>query len=301
VKNVGKNKSLDSLAGSRDARRTTHDSWPLKEALDRLYSEYDFRGRVAFDPISIPHQFQEPKDIEVSGFIASCFSYGKVQLFKPVIKSLMSIMGQSPFDFILNFDVRRQRDLFAGLRYRFNKNDDVIALLHVLHKIVSKHGSIESVFKQHYNAGDSSIEGGLVGLIDTFLEVDTSIVYGDEQKRGGYLQFFPSPSGGSACKRINMFLRWMIRDRDIDFGIWKRIPKNKLVIPLDVHIARISRCLGFTQRSSQDWKMALEITESLKRIDPQDPLKYDFALCHQGIAKLCSASRCSHCALKKAM
>ena len=96
---------------------------------------------------------------------------------------------------------------------------------------------------------------------------------------------------------MNMFLRWMIRDRDIDFGIWKGIPKNKLVIPLDVHIARISRCLGFTLRSTQDWKMAVEITEFLKTMDPEDPVKYDFALCHQGIAGVCSAMHCDECAL----
>src|SRR5208337_2451583 len=269
----------------------------LKQKLDRLYSEYDFQGRVLHDPIELPHQYGSPEDIEISGFIASCFAYGKVTLFKPVIKSLLSRMGQSPCDFLLHFNVRRQRDMFAGLRYRFNRNDDVIGLLYGLSKVIKKYGSLESAFKRKYRKSDSSVEAGLAGLIDIFLGVDTAAVYGNDLRREGLLQFFPSPSRGSACKRMNMFLRWMIRDRDIDFGIWTGIPKDKLVIPLDVHIARISRCLGFTRRSTQDWKMAVEITESLKTMDPEDPLKYDFALCHQGIAGVCSAMHCDKCAL----
>ncbi len=269
----------------------------LKHRLDRLYSDYDFQGRIAHDPIELPHQYSRPEDIEISGFIASCFAYGKVTLFKPVIKSLLSRMGQSPIDFLVHFNVRRQRDLFAGLYYRFNTNDDIVALLYLLSAVIKKYGSLESAFKRHYRQSDASIESGLAGIIDIFLGFDTAAVYGDDLKRKGLMQFFPSPSRGSACKRMNIFLRWMIRDSDIDFGIWTGIPKNKLVIPLDVHIARISRCLGFTRRSAQDWKTAVEITEALKTMDPEDPLKYDFALCHQGIAGVCSSMHCAECAL----
>ncbi len=269
----------------------------LKAELDRLYSDYDFKGRIAHDPIELPHQYSRPEDIEVSGFISACFAYGKVELFKPVIKSLLSKMGQGPYDFLLHFSIRKDRNIFAGLQYRFNRNDDIIGLIYVLSKALKKNGSLEAIFKQHYKESDSSIETGLAGLIDTLLGIDTAAVYGDSAKRGGLHQFFPSPSRGSACKRMNMFLRWMIRDRDIDFGIWSKIPKNKLVIPLDVHIARISKCLGFTRRSAQDWKMAVEITEALKTIDPEDPLKYDFALCHQGISRICNSKRCSECTL----
>ena len=269
----------------------------LKRKLDRLYSGYDFRGRIAHDPIEFPHQYARPEDIEISGFIASCFAYGKVTLFKPVIKSLLSRMGESPRDFLLEFNVRRHKDLFIGLRYRFNRNDDIIGLLYVLSRVIKKYGSLESAFKRHYGNSDASVEAGLTGLIDIFWGMDTDAVYEGDLKRNGLLQFFPSPARGSACKRMNMFLRWMIRDRDIDFGIWKGIPKDKLVIPLDVHIARISRCLGFTRRSTQDWKTAVEITASLKTMDPDDPLKYDFALCHQGIAGVCSARHCNACTL----
>jgi uncharacterized protein (TIGR02757 family) len=116
-------------------------------------------------------------------------------------------------------------------------------------------------------------------------------VYGKNVRPPGLSQFCPLPSKGSACKRFNLFLRWMIRDRDIDLGIWKGVPKNKLIIPLDTHIARISRCLGLTKRRSQDWRTAVEVTGALRRFDPEDPLKYDFALCHHGISGLCRGER----------
>jgi uncharacterized protein (TIGR02757 family) len=256
----------------------------LKQTLDSLYNTYNFKDRILHDPIEFPHQYKKTEDIEVSGFIASCFAYGRVDLFKPIIKNILSVMGNSPYDFLVNFKLKRHRHLFSGIKYRFNDNNDIVRLLHTMSMAMKQYGSIEALFKLHFKDNDLNVGSGLTGLIDTMISIG-----GNQQaassNSSGFLQFFPSPAKGSACKRMNLFLRWMIRDRDIDFGIWKGIPKNKLVIPLDTHIARISRCLGFTTRSSQDWKMAVEITDSLKRLDPEDPLKYDFALCHQGISK----------------
>ena len=168
--------------------------------------------------------------------------------------------------------------------------------------LLRSHKSIENVFKSFYKKTDSDTGKALTGFIDYALKTDTSDIYGKNLKPGGLLQFFPSPSKGSACKRKNLFLRWMIRKRDIDFGVWKGIPENKLIIPLDTHIARISRCLGFTKRKSQDWKMAVEITNALKKLDSGDPLKYDFAMCHYGISGLCGPKKgdgnCADCLLK---
>lgn len=271
----------------------------LKETLDRLYKSYDFKERISNDPIEFPHQFKRPQDIEIAGFIASCFAYGRVDLFKPVIRKILAVMGESPHDFILNFSAKRQKKLFSGLKYRFNSSDDIICLIYALNVMLQQYGSIESLFGGYYKDEDPDIGNGLTGLVATIPDIDTSSVYGKNVKPGGFLQFFPSPAKGSACKRMNLFLRWMIRDKDIDFGLWERIPKNKLVIPLDTHIARMSRCLGFTKRSSQDWKMAVEITGALKLFDPKDPLKYDFALCHQGISKVCNKMKCADCTLFK--
>ncbi len=273
----------------------------LRKVLDRYYREYDFQGRLLSDPIAIPHRYREPRDIEVSGFIASSFAYGKVDLFLPVVKRILSPMGQSPSRFLADFSIRRHRRLFSGIKYRFNQNDDIIALLYGLHGILSKHSSLESVFMQHYRKEDESVEQGLSGLMAAFLQEDTTKVYGTNSRPPGLLQFFPMPEKGSACKRANLFLRWMVRDRDIDFGVWKGVPRNRLVIPLDTHIAHIATCLGFTQRKTQDWKMAVEITQALRGLDADDPLKYDFALCHHGIAGLCKEGRktnCRTCVLK---
>jgi uncharacterized protein (TIGR02757 family) len=272
----------------------------LKKILDRFYEEYDFQRAVHRDPIEFPHKYKNPSDIETAGFIASCFAYGRVDLFRPIVEKVLSKMGMSPYDFLLNFDLKRQRKIFQGIKYRFNENADIICLLFILSSALKKHSSLENAFKEYYRPADTTIAKGLSGLMALFLRVDTSGVYDENMRPSGLLQFFSSPDGGSACKRANLFLRWMIRDRDIDFGIWKGVRKNQLVIPLDTHIARISRCLGFTARRSQDWKMAVEITEALKKFDPEDPLKYDFALCHHGISGICRGGDrgCNGCAFK---
>ncbi len=273
----------------------------VKHLLDRFYKGYNFKERMLHDPIEFPHRYKRPEDIEISGFLASCFAYGKVGLFKPVIGKILSIMGKNPYDFLLEFKVDERQKLFSGIKYRFNENRDIICLLYISGEMLRKYKSIENAFKDFYKKNDNDIGHGLMGFIDYMLGIDTSKVYGRNIMPDGFIQFFPSPVKGSACKRMNLFLRWMIRDRDIDFGIWKGIPKNKLIIPLDTHIARISRCLGFTNRKSQDWKTAVEITSALKKFDPEDPLKYDFAMCHHGISGLCEpdkADKCKTCVLK---
>jgi uncharacterized protein (TIGR02757 family) len=274
----------------------------LKILLDNFYREYDFKTRLLHDPIEFPHRYKNPGDIEIAALIASSLAYGKVDLFKPVVEKILSVMGASPHRFILGFRLKKDRKLFQGLKYRFNENEDLVALMFILHKTLKSKRSLENAFMKFYSPDSKDIGEALSGFIGSLLEVDTSVVYGENLRPLGLKQFFPSPADGSACKRMNLFLRWMVRDRDIDFGIWRGIPKNKLVIPLDTHIARISRCLGFTERKSQDWKTAIEITDALKRFDPEDPLKYDFALCHHGISGVCKGTRdtgaCTECVFK---
>ncbi|MFA4829418.1 MAG: TIGR02757 family protein [Thermodesulfovibrionales bacterium] len=277
----------------------------VKRLLDRYYKEYNFRESILHDPIEFPHRYKKPEDIEIAGFIASCFAYGRVGLFKPVIGRILSLMGSSPCAFLSEFKAGGDDRLFAGIKYRFNENRDIICLLHIISKTLGSYNSLNNSFKGFYKKNDIDTGNALTGFIDYILGIDTSEVYGRNIKPKGFLQFFPSPGKGSACKRMNLFLRWMIRDRDIDFGIWKGIPKNKLVIPLDTHIARISRCLGFTGRKANDWKTAVEITDALKKLDPEDPLKYDFAMCHYGISGLCGPkpsgenAGCKRCVLKQ--
>ncbi|NJD54955.1 MAG: TIGR02757 family protein [Nitrospirae bacterium] len=271
----------------------------LRSTLNRFYREYDFQKRLRHDPIEIPHRYRHPRDMEVAGFLASSFAYGKVGLFKPVVEKILSAMGKNPADFLQQFSLSKHARLFHGIGYRFNRNEDILCLIYILHAVLRKEGSLGGAFMKNYRDEDENIGNALSGMVNGFLSINTAKVYGQNVRPAGLMQFFPSPAGGSTCKRQNLFLRWMVRDRDIDLGIWKGIPKSKLVIPLDTHIMKISQCLGFTGRRSAEWKTAVEITESLKRFDPKDPLKYDFALCHHGISGLCkgiSGDGCRKCA-----
>ncbi|MCL4476680.1 MAG: TIGR02757 family protein [Nitrospirae bacterium] len=260
----------------------------LKQILDRFYKEYNFRKRLLHDPVEFPHRYKDPEDIEVAGFIASCFAYGRVELFKPVVDNILSLMGEYPSSFLRDFDVGKQRQRFT-FKYRFNESLDILCLLFIIHTLLRRYSSLERAFTHHYAPEDPDTGSGVAGLVAEIISINTSPVYGKKIYPHGLIHFFPSPAKGSACKRMNLFLRWMVRDRDIDFGLWKVIPGNKLVIPLDTHIARIARCLGLTRRASTDWKAAVEITNALKKLDPEDPLKYDFALCHHGISGVCKA------------
>jgi uncharacterized protein (TIGR02757 family) len=272
----------------------------LKKTLDKFYREYNFQKRLKHDPIEFPHRYVSPEDIEIAGFIASCFAYGKVDLFKPVIEKVLKPGGKSPAQLFLNFSTKKDAKYFKDVRYRFNKEKDILCLVFMLGKALKRWGSLKNLFYYHYKTEDKDIGNALSGFIDYFLGIDTSPIYRSKIRPYGLNQLFPSPQKGSACKRMNLFLRWMVRTNDIDLGIWNNIPPSKLIIPLDTHIARISRCIGLTERTASDWKTAKEITESLKELDPSDPLKYDFALCHHGISGLCKGdefpSSCSECA-----
>jgi uncharacterized protein (TIGR02757 family) len=273
---------------------------PLKKTLDRFYKEYNFKERLKHDPIEIPHRYSNSEDIEIAGFIASCFAYGKVGLFKPVIEEILTPAGKHPSRMLKKFTLKNDAEYFKGISYRFNKEKDILCFIYLLSETVNKWGSLKKLFYHHYESGHEDIRIALNGFVDHFHAINTSPVYGRNIKPSGLKQLFPTPVNGSACKRMNLFLRWMVRRKDIDFGIWDKVPASKLIIPLDTHIARISRCLGFTERKSSDWKTAKEITEALKQFDESDPLKYDFALCHHGISGLCrgeeSPSSCSACA-----
>lgn len=274
----------------------------LKESLDNFYKSYNLTERINSDPIEFPHRYKRPEDIEVVGLIAASLAYGRVTLFKPVLERIFKIMGESPSDFLLRFDIKKNAPLFSDIKYRMNKNEDILCLIYLISAVLKEHGSLKRLFMSFYNPMDDDIGPALSGFVDYFLKIDTSAVYGKDIRPFGLLQFLPSPVNGSTCKRFNMFLRWMVRSGDgVDFGIWNEIAPSKLIIPLDTHIARISRNIGLTERKSADWKMAKEITDNLKIFDPYDPVKYDFALCHMGISGDCptapSIEKCGKCNL----
>ncbi|HSW64720.1 MAG TPA: TIGR02757 family protein [Dissulfurispiraceae bacterium] len=264
---------------------------PLRKRLDALHRQCDFSQRIAGDPIEFPHRYCDPRDIEVVGLIAAVLAYGRVDLFKAVIDRILQQMGAHPADFLAEFSLKRDAKRFDGMYYRFNTTEDIVLLMQILHLFLRKHGSIEQAVVIHLRRNDASIGPALAGFVAGVHELAA--------KRGlvshGFAQFFPSPASGSACKRLNLYLRWMVRSGAPDCGIWKGIRPDQLVIPLDLHISRIGRCFGLTARKSDDWKTAVEITELLKRFDPVDPVKYDFALCHLGITQECHVTKCGDC------
>ena len=271
----------------------------LDNILDRFYGEFNFKERLEHDPIEFPRRYSYQDDIEAAGFIAACFAYGKVELFKPVIEKILMPGGKHPARFFADFTLEEDSKYFKDIRYRFNKKKDVLCLVFILGRILQEWGSLKNLFYNFYKPGHEDIRDALDGFVDCFLRVDTSPVYGRNIKPRGLTQLLPLPGNKSACKRMNLFLRWMVRTGDIDLGIWNKIPPSKLIIPLDTHIAKISKCIGLTKRSASDWKTAEEITGALKQFDPVDPLKYDFALCHQGISGACRgkgySAACSSC------
>jgi uncharacterized protein (TIGR02757 family) len=279
--------------------QTSRLSPSLKKTLDTFYKGYDFKTRIQHDPVKFPHRYSDQEDIELAGFIASCFAYGRVDLFMPVIEKILSSCGRHPAGFLRNFNLRKDKKYLRGISYRFNKEEDILCLLYLLNQILTEWGSLKNLFYASYRPEHDDTGYALAQFTNYFTVIDTSPVYGRNIRPNGLRQFLPSPQSGSTCKRMNLFLRWMVRTGDIDLGVWKNIPPSKLIIPLDTHIAKIARCLCLTRRKTVDWKSAKEITGSLKKLDPQDPLKYDFALCHLGISGMCRGRKfkdvCSSC------
>ena len=272
----------------------------LKARLDRLYEQYDFDERRSHDPIDLVHRYSRPEDIETAGLFVSALAYGRVALFMQVARRLLDYMGDSPNDFVRSFSRKRRK--FPDISYRFARQEDLHALVYAMSVVIDRYGALEQLFTSALASSDQTVYGGIVHGVREIRAVDLSPVYGENVVSPGFLHLVSSPETGGAAKRMALYFRWMVRTRDIDFGIWKRVGAHRLVIPLDTHIARISRCLGFTRRLGSGWKTAVDITDSLKTMDPEDPLKYDFVLCHQGISGQCrgirSVETCARCELR---
>lgn len=269
----------------------------LGESLDALYRDCDLRVRVSADPVRAPLRYKNKEDAEAAGFIAALMAYGGVRGFLPVIDAVLEPMGASPGAFLMEFHPKKQGKLFQGIKYRFSRTEDILCLLHAMGNMMRTHGSLEAAFMRHHRTDDPDVGRALAGFMAGFLGVNTNAVYGENTRPRGYRFFFPSPRDGSPCKRANLFLRWMVRRDGPDLGLWQGVSPSRLVIPLDTHTGRVSRCLGLTGRKADDWRAAVEITSALRAFDPLDPVKYDFALCHLGISGACSAARCAGCGI----
>ena len=239
----------------------------IQTLLDDRFLKYHQAKFVEDDPIVIPHQFSAKEDIEIAALLVSLLAWGNR---KSIIRSgtrLMDSMDRAPYDFILNHEDSDLKRL-TGFVHRTVNADDMLGLVAGLKHIYKKHGGLEEVFAVN-------VQNGMDQSIDHFR---TCLFEAHHLRRTE--KHVSSPAKGSAAKRINMFLRWMVRDdsQSVDFGIWKGISTAHLMLPLDVHTACVSRKLGLLKRKSNDWKAVAEVTDALRQFDPNDPVKYDFAL-----------------------
>jgi uncharacterized protein (TIGR02757 family) len=268
----------------------------LKPVLDRLYTEFNYPDS-ATDPIQIVRRYQRADDREVVAFCAASLAFGRVASVLQSIERLLEIMGGQPAAYVRHFDPARQKEAFADFVHRWTRGRDLVALLWILKQMFDRSGSIEGFFLEGYHPAAPDVTDALDSLSNRALSLDVTAAYGRSNVakgvsgRLGVCYFFPRPSAGSGCKRLNLFMRWMVRRDALDLGVWSRVAPAKLIVPLDTHVIRVGRCLRLTRYTSPGWRMARDITESLRRLDPDDPVKYDFSLCHLGMMNACGFSR----------
>lgn len=248
----------------------------LKAFLDDAVRRYNTPDFIPGDPVSIPHRFSRLQDREITGFWAATLAWGQRKTIIQNAQRLVDLMDGVPYDFIVQHE-EQDRARFLEFKHRTFQATDTLFFLEFLQNFYRNSDSLEHAFARHLQPGDTTVENALAGFHRDFFNHP----YAPERTR----KHVATPERGSTCKRLNMFLRWMVR-RDkagVDFGVWTRIRPNQLLIPLDVHVDRVARRLGLLQRTQTDWKAVLELTEALRRLDPNDPVKYDFALFGLGV------------------
>jgi uncharacterized protein (TIGR02757 family) len=259
--------------------------------LDELYRSFD-HVTSATDPVHIVRRYQSPADREVVGFCAAALAFGRVASVLQSIESLLAVMGPEPARFVRRFNPDRERSRLEPLVHRWISGRDLIALLIILRRMLDEAGSIEAFFVQDDDNESPHVGPALDAFSTRALATDLREAYGRRVPRQrGVSYFFPRPSAGSACKRLNLFLRWMVRRDEIDLGVWSKVSPARLIVPLDTHVIRLGRCLKLTRYTSPGWKMALDITNALRAFDSHDPVRFDFALCHVGMMNACGFLR----------
>lgn len=247
-----------------------------KRILNSLYTKYNIK-ESSKDPVWNLNVLPSDSDIEIAAFIISCYSYGSVTQINSFVGKVFEFTGYGMYDFVKSFGrPSRERAVKRNFAYRFNTTTDFILLLEALRRTVREYGSLKNLFLEGYDKSHSNI----IPALERFIKYIRGSV--TDSKTFGYL--VPDASDGSACKRLNLFLRWMVRKDNVDYGLWSaEIDKSKLLMPVDIHVYRQSQKLKLVKRKTCDLKYAVELTDKLKEFDTDDPVKYDFALCHLGM------------------
>lgn len=270
----------------------------LREALEQLYRTFPYAERLADDPLHFVLQESDPADQAVVGLLASGLAYGRLALFRPAIRSVVTHMHThgGPDVWVRQFELSREQAFLDTFKYRMTSGRTLGQLFFALRRLLEQHGSLEQAFLSGLLPDHEDIGPAL----SQFVQAIYAEVPGGADRSLRHL--LPDPALGSACKRLNLFLRWMVRRQEgMDPGPWRSVPRSKLLLPLDTHTVRMSYQLGWISKPEQSWKAAQLATRALRRLDPEDPVKYDFALCYMGISGACPAQRealnCARCKL----
>jgi len=248
----------------------------IKHKLDELYSRYNNRRFVHPDPLELLYSYKGIKDREIAGLIASSLAYGRVSQILKSAGHILKKTGSSPYRYLMGSDLDHLKQSFAGFKHRFTTGDEIACLLYAARSMIKDFGSLNNAFLAGYKKEDPDMIPALLKFCKNI-----SILSNDSCR-----SLIPSHLGGSAFKRLNLYLRWMVRNDEVDPGGWSAVPPSKLLIPLDTHMHRISCILGLTSRKQADMKTVIEVTGSFKNIEKNDPVRYDFALTRIGINRI---------------
>ncbi len=241
-----------------------------KKCLDNIYLKYNKFNLISPDPLQFVHLYKDGADKEITALIASSFAYGNVKQIIKTVDKILSILGPSPKSFIINTERAEMEKLFAGFKYRFTVEEELVNLLCAIKAVLKEYGSLENMFLSFYEPGKDYLaaQRAFAAKLRSYGKIDT---------------LMPNPAKNSALKRLNLCLRWCIRKDEVDPGCWSKIPASCLIVPLDVHMHRVARMLGLTKRNQADMKTAVDISASFAKLCPEDPVKYDFCLTRFGI------------------
>jgi uncharacterized protein (TIGR02757 family) len=264
----------------------------LRQRLDALVATFDVTT-IEPDPLQLVLRYEDSRDQEVAGLLAAAFAYGRADIVVANVGRVLDRMTPSPYAYLSAFDPAEGNRRFAGFAHRFHKTPELISLLTCIAAAIREHNTLGELFRVCYDDADRDIGPSLTRFVDALI---------GERRTKALDYLLTSPANHSACKRMNLFLRWMVRRTPPDLGIWAFADPAKLVMPVDTHVHRIATFLGLNNRKSADWKAARALTDRLAKFDRSDPVRYDFAICRLGILDLCSRRRkkenCDVCLLR---
>jgi uncharacterized protein (TIGR02757 family) len=275
------------------------ESAEIKNLLERLYAKYNHRAFVPPDPLQFVYRFSDRHDAEIAAFLSAALAYGRVRQIERSLTQLLDRMDGAPYDFTMRLNSGGRAKLHS-FKHRFTAGDDISDLLDLFRRILNDHDNLESFFMQGCREEHSTVLPALSTFCDCLcrLYADTH----DGRVSDGVRYLLASPSRGSASKRLHLFLRWMVRHDEVDVGLWRGIDKAKLIVPVDVHMARLCRILGLHNDRTVSRSTAVKITEAFAKMEPADPVKYDFALSRIGILENCTGhdrAECTRCELSE--